>query len=469
MLPVFLVRLIVKEDFGTFQQAWLVCGIFYSLLGSSISDSLYFFIPQLQQEKRKQFLYQVMGLHFLVGVLAGCALLFLSNFISTKFHNPSLLPLLKISSIFVIFWIGGNYFIHFLITHAKYKFSIFIGVIETGSNLASITIPLVLGFTLNVSFMIFSLMVAIRASCYALYVIHYYRNTTASNWDSSLLMSQIKYSYPMQLSGWIDVFGSEIGKIIISLTYPPVIFAIYSVGATKIPLWQVITNSTNAILRVKFSELFKEKQFDNIVTIWKQAIRKQALIIFPLVFFLIIFADKFIVSFFTIEYSESIKIFQILMIGTFMHAISTSVIPMSTGNTKIILRGSIVYTVFNVILCLLFVRVFGYYGPAIATVLSIYIVATYYIREIVRITGAKIKDLLPFKDISKILMYCLISVFAVSIFKKIHFSSLFVLICSFVLYIFIYLTLVLMNNFLSIDDRTLILRWLKLKPLFSRI
>lgn len=466
LIVVFMVRLVDKSEYGSFQQVWLILGIFYSIFAGSIPLSLYFFLPGAREEEQKAFLYQSIIILLCMGIISGFAMYFLGHFISVKFNNPYLEQLLTIACIFAIFWIGQAYFINLLIVKEKFKLSIIIGVLETLSNMLSIIIPLWMGFRVNTSLWTLSVVGGIRYAAYAIYSLFYFKKITLE-WRKSLLVDQVKYCFPMQVSGWIDAFGGEIGKIIISLLYPPAIFAIYSVGAVKIPLWQIITNPANAVLRVKFSELHKEQKYFEMVQICNSAIRKQALIVFPITFFLFTIAPEFISVFFTTQYQESVIVFQILTIALLLHSISSSVIPMSTGKTVVILYGSMLFLAINGAFSFLFAKLFGYYGPAIATTLTLYSVTGFYLYKVKEITNVGFENLLPWGELLKIGVACLMASVMTYGVTLIHVKDIYSIAIAFICFFGVYIFLSIKTGLINKDDRALISRWLKLHPIMA--
>lgn len=465
-LLIILARMLSKDDYGTYSQLVMVGTLAYAFFSCSVSDSIYFFLPQLEGAQKKVFVLQTICILLMLGVIAGGTTWLMSDYLALKFNNPEIVRYLPVYSFYVVFWIANDYILHLLIASDRLRISVVVGFLDTLTNMLSMIIPVLLGKGLYYSFVSISIVAAIKFAIYVLFVMIDMRHIRFAP-AKGLLLQQFKYFFPLTLSLWIEGVSSQVGKIIISLFYPPAIFAIYAVGSVRIPIWQVLTKSTNAVLRVKFTELSLSGDYEQILRIWAQSIRKLNLIVLPLVFMMLAGSRHFIDILFTAEYSESVTVFRILLFCYLFSGISTSLIPVSFGRTHIITIGSVLSILINLFFSVVLLKVLGYMGPAIATVMAYYVVSLYYLFKTRTMLGVTMSKLLPWSMIVKFLLINCASFVLAYPANMLGLGSVTTLLIICVVYTVSYLFIVNKSTLFNEDDKRTVMRWLKVDGVFS--
>jgi O-antigen/teichoic acid export membrane protein len=383
IVMMFLVRLLNQDMYGSYQQVLYVAGISYGLFASGISAGIYYFVPRLEGEKRASFMFQVVVLMATLGAASALAVYLLGPQLALYFKNPALEPLLAYYAAYVFFWIGNDYFGPFLNASGRYVPSVLLGIFDAVTNAIFLLLPLWQGMPLAESLGILSIAAGIR---YFAYLIITFRLVDANRncLKFGMVREQLTYSIPLMASGWADLFGDYLDKIAVSLLYPPSVVAIYAIGTIPIPVWQMIAKPVNIVLRIKFSELIAAGRESEIGPIWAEAVRKQAILILPVVSLLWATADHVIQLMFTETYADSVWILRIALIDKFLFVMSFSVFPLCMGRSDVLFKGSIVYVAINAVLLLVFASPLGYYGPVAARVIAQYVTIAYYVFVILR-------------------------------------------------------------------------------------
>lgn len=200
-----------------------------------------------------------------------------------------------------------------------------------------------------------------------------------------------------------------VDKFVVSVLLDEATSAIYSNGATPIPLLPIIFSAVSSASLMQFSRN-KKSDVGLQLTIMNNLARTLSNFAFPIFFFFLFFHYEFITSYFSNKYIASIPIF----------IASLFVIPLRMLNYTIIFqkyeRGDIINTgvVLDVVATLLLVYPLylwiGLPGIALSFVLGTYIQAGYYLYKMTRVLQRPIKDILPLKNLSlKFLLYGLLA------------------------------------------------------------
>ncbi|MBI3563135.1 MAG: oligosaccharide flippase family protein [Gammaproteobacteria bacterium] len=461
LLIFFLVRLLDKQTYGSYQQVFYIGGIVYGLFVSGISSSLYYFIPRLKHTtERTQFVRQTILLTLSLGILSGIFLWACSFYISKYLHNLALITYLKYYSVYIVFWIGSDYFINFLNTYNRYFQSMLFAMVESAVNMLAILLPIYMFNDLSYSFIVLMMVGICRYIVYLIYSLMIlgvsYRRLFINSRE------QIKYSFPLMLSGWADLLGNYIDKVVVSVYYSPVVLAIYAIGTIRIPIWDILVKPVNIVLRVKFAELIEKQDLVKVQKIWREAIRKQAIIILPVVFGLWIIAPPLFSLFFTAEYRDSADIFRIYLLDKPIMVISFSVFPLSMGRSDFLFKGSTIFALSNIVLVFLLLKPLGIYGPISAVVISQYIQAVFYVFMISKYLQIKPRELLPPDIIIRALVANIIPAGIVYLATRYIHGAVASIIISISLYIMFYIPILIKSNLLYKEEVSFVLKKLRI-------
>jgi len=401
LFGMILARLISKYDMGTYRQLFLLYSTLAPIFLIGIPTSIYYFIPRLGQEKRKEFIFQTINLLVMSGFLFSVFTFISAGYISHYFNNPVLEPLLRIFSLYPFFAISVSYLPMLAISVGKHKVSsVTVVLTELVLNL-SIIIPLLLGYDLKTAFAS-----AVVFSSLMFLIIILYTVKTFGRWEFKLnsksLKEQFTYSIPIGMSYIIGLLGRKVDQIVISMFYLANRFAVYSIGAVEIPVIEIFSSSINTVFLPEFSRLYTEKQNSQIISLWHKGIKKVALLAMPIFVLLFVLARHLLVLLYTNLYAESTSIFRIYLFLLPLRIATYSVILQGAGYTKPIFIGAVIFLLLNTVLNVVFIKWIGFAGPALATILCTYLLCFYYLLKDCEVLECKLGEILPWKDITRI-------------------------------------------------------------------
>ncbi len=409
MMPIVLVRLLTQEEYGSYQQLLLIGTALAGIMTLGLPTSIYYFYHHVSAGKRPVLIFQTVLMLAATGLISGVVVYLAAPILADQMNNPRLSDLLGIYAFYVVFYIASEHFIHFVISQDRYRLAVIFESGETIVRVLTLILPLWLGYglvglvwsTVVYAFLRF----AIRSGLILKGIGRLY-----DLWSKSFfIVEQLRYSTPLFLTSLVGFIGSLLDKVIIAAFFTPVHFAIYTVGAVEIPLDVIFQASVANVMRASLPPLVRDGNMREVIRIWREAVRKLAIIVLPSFVFLFGFSRDFITLFFTNKYAESVYIFRIYLLLMPLHMFVFSVIPHVFGKTKInmyIASGSMTV---HVILSFVLLLTVGFYGPAMAGVIVSFLISIVYFVVTMRLVKASIWQLLPLASLVKIITVALIS------------------------------------------------------------
>lgn len=467
LVPIFLVRFLSQRDFGTYQQVLLIEKAVSNVFLMGIPASIFYFLGILDEARKRIFLAQTRGLLILCG--GGGALLtyIAAPGLGNYFDNPQTAPLLRLYALYLFFFLAGEYLSPLLLMANRVKLLAALSSLEIVVRIVFIFTPLAFGLGLRG--------IIAGAGLYAFTRFIVYRllaqrtmPTERFRLDRSLATEQIRYGFPPALNGAAGIAAQLLDKFIVALYFNPAQFAVYAVGALEIPLDVIVQASVASILRARLPALIQAGNLPEIIRIWREAVRKQALIILPVFFFLMITAETVIPLFFTEEYRESTEIFRIYLLLLPIQIVCVSLFPQSLGKTTATLYVTLASLAVNLTLTVTLRDLIGLRGPAAAAVLSMVTATGIYLIVSLRLLQTTMRRFFPFRTCLGITVCCLLASVPVLWTNNLGASPFLRLLTGGVLFSAIYALAIRKAGFLTENDARLLKRWLRLHPVLER-
>lgn len=411
-VAVVLVRLLTKEQFGSYRQVMLVAMFLGQLFSMQLPHSLYYFVPKLGDDRRRALLMQTLLLAVVGGAAGAAIMLFGARPLSRQFDNPSLTSLLTVFCIFPIVHVILQIIPHFMISAGRagrgcayimvreaIRAGVVVSVAAMGAPLSSLLVYLLVG-----------------TGALALYGVgDMYRLSPGRSVpvDRALIRHQLAYTLPMAAAVLVAVTQKFFDKFLVGSFFDTEAFAVYSVGAIEVPVHAVVTSSIFAAAMPSLVKLWDDGRKDQMVALWREAVRKSSIVIYPTFFVLLVCAQDLVLLMYGEPYRVAVYPFMIYLLimpfrvavyGTFVRAV---------GRTRPVffsaLLGLVANAVFSLAILLLARQVMGeksllaFLAPAIGTVLATACGATYLIVVAARVAGHGFRRIMPWTELARLL------------------------------------------------------------------
>jgi O-antigen/teichoic acid export membrane protein len=213
----------------------------------------------------------------------------------------------------------------------------------------------------------------------------------------------LAYGLPLALTALAGLLGFQFDRLVVAARFEPEVFAIYAVGAVELPVASIVAQSVNSVLLPRLAVLHRDGDLVGLGALWREAIRKTALILLPLFVVCMIVADDLVRVAFGARFDESAEIFRIYLLLMPLRVATYGLIPMAIGRTRVNLSASFVVLGANVVLALALVGPLGLKGPAIATVIATALTVGYYLLRLRGLLELPVSALFPWRVVASTL------------------------------------------------------------------
>ena len=182
----------------------------------------------------------------------------------------------------------------------------------------------------------------------------------------------IKTSFPMMLSSSVLLLMAWSDTIMIGIFKTEADVGVYNVALKLAMITGIVLGAVNSIVAPKLSETFNNDRIDEFRKLIKQSTRIIFFSTLPILIILFLFPE-FLLSFFGIEFVMAKTTLLILLIGQIVNAMSGSVgfILQMTGKEKVYQNILLLALVFNIVLNIVLIPIYGIEGAAIASAFSL--------------------------------------------------------------------------------------------------
>ncbi|MFO7660227.1 MAG: oligosaccharide flippase family protein [Candidatus Cloacimonadaceae bacterium] len=430
IIGIVLARILTQAEYGTYRQLFMIYTLMAAIFMVGLPQSVYYFLPKSDAETRQKFIRQTVDLFSVLGLVSACLLLIFRDSIALAFNNPELSKILVIYAVYPFFMFLSQLYYSimiglqqpkraagFIIFSLCFDFVLILGTALLTKDLFYITGSIVLSVLIQWIYARFNLRKYTRGSWF--------------DYDKELLRSQFRFALPIGVAAIIGVISAQVDKIIISSHFSPELFAVFAVGATELPFIGIITNSVNAVI---LPEMSRKDNVKAISDLYKGAVRKNALILFPLFVFCFVFATQIIELLYSAKYLDSVLYFRIYLFTIPLRIATYGLLFQVFNRTKFIFIISTFTLMLNTALSLILISLYGLKGPAISTVIVTYLTVTAYLILIKTKLRINLTDLFRLNSLFRILSAAALSGFVCYPLQLLRINSLWQFVAGFMLF-----------------------------------
>lgn len=415
-------RYFPKEEYGTYKQIIYIYTTLLIIFTAGLPEVFAYFLPRYAISQGKNIVWKISKTLFLSGAFFSLFLYIFSGSIAKFLNNPELERGLKVFSpipflLLPTLGIEGIF--------SAYKNTIMIGVYNTltrGLMLMFIVLPVVLFKGSYITAIYGWVIVSVISLIIAFYFKSLPFKTVKSEKSLLTYKAIFAYSLPLVAASLWGIAIRSADQYYISRFFGAKVFAEFSNGFIQLPFVSMITGAASVVLLPVFSKMVHDKSdLNEVAIVWRSALFKSAVIIYPILVFFIFFANNIVLILFSKAYESSIIYFRINMIYNFFNIIIFAPLLLALGKIKFYARLHMCLAFSVWILEYLAIVLFN--SPVAIAIVSVVLgiinvlVGIFYISMILKI---KLIKLIPFKDIITILVH----VFAIMLIVKFSINEL---------------------------------------------
>lgn len=411
-IPIILVRILSKNDYGYYQLAVLISLTSIPIFGLGLNSSLYYFYP-IYEKRRGQLLFQNLLFLFVSGTIVLLIYLFFQGFIDTHFadslKNKTTLPI----ALSAYFMFVSSPIDHLFIIERKAILNATYVIIE--QILRSVLVIASAFYFKSAYYAIWSLafFYLFRTMFLMIYLVRTYEKSFVTLGDKELIVRQLKYALPFGGSVMIAQVGDQLDRFIVTAMSGISKFASYSVAKFNIPFLYMFFDSLYNVALPQLSKYSSKNDLVAARSLLNKILTKSALVTIPIVIYTEVYADGIIRLLFTDKYMESVLPFRILVLMPLFHMTARGLILRSFNRTTVQFRIALIQLIVAVTMGVIMTKMLGITGAAISFVISNGIAYIMTFLEETKILDIKLSERLPFRDLATILGISILSLITI--------------------------------------------------------
>lgn len=459
IMPMVLVRFLSQSDYGSYQQLVLIGTAITGVLTLGLPTSIYYFYHHAGQRRLPALIMQTTLLLVATGMVATLAVWFSASELSVRLNNPAVAGLLQLYALSLFFTIASEHCLHVMIAQNRYGLAVAFEIGETIVRVLTLLAPLYWGYGIGgliIGVVVFS---ALRFGVRNIYLLRRSDLRFAGWKKHSFVSEQMAYSIPVALVALSSLVGSTLNRGMLAASFTPAHYAIYAVGALEIPLDVIFQASVANVLRARLPSLVRDGHLEEIARILREAVRKLSMIVIPSFVFLLGHSHEFITLLFTAHYAESVHVFRIYLWLIPLHMLVLSPIPQAFGKPKFNLYIVVAMNALLLLLGYILLKYIGFYGPALAVVITQYVQSAVFFVIVRKMTKASLRQLLALRHMLQVTAAALISLGTSYFVGKFMDAGLLHLVFSGIAFSIAFFVAGAALRVFSSDDVALIRRW----------
>jgi O-antigen/teichoic acid export membrane protein len=452
---VFLARTLPLEELGTYRQVILLTNTVSGLLSLGLPLSLFYFLPRLEDRREKsRFAVQTLVILTVIGILSAIGALVLNTYIALRFNNPRLEQVLPYAAPLFLTGILIKYLAPLLLSLDRARLAGVFRVIQAFSVSSVLVLLVALGEPLR--WALFAMACAEGLSLLlGLWIQH--RLLPLAGWGSGpLLRQQLIYALPLGLSGMIGLLSRQVDQFMISMYMDPERFALYSVGATEVPIVPLLLRSAGSVILPQMAGFWAAKDFQSFSDLFSATQRKLSLVCIPVTVVFIALAKPFLIFLYGDVFEASAGVFRIYGLIQLNRLFLFGILLQAMGHTRMLLMGEIAFMIMNIIGNWLLLRWVGFMGPAIATELAGIVIMVFYTWQIGRKSPLSRREFYRTGDLMPFLFASTVAAVAAWLVSLVTQPPMLALLSGGTLFVVVYVGVLLLTGSLQENE----IRWL---------
>lgn len=418
ILPLILVRVLTRNDYGLYAQFNVILSFCSVLFSFGLSSELYYLYPIANKREKRILIFQSLILLLIASIVATIVLnipIIRNYLISNNSLDDGYLYL-----IIAIFLSVPEILITSLyVLNNDNKTSAIFLPLMTILRVALILILYWIYPKIETVFIAIILSAAIKfiyVIAYAFKVIN--KNSDGMLIDFKILKSQLKYSIPLGLASSVRNIVQQLDKLIVLSFVSPSVYAIYSIAFYGVPGLTQVYLSISQVYIPRMSTAYKEEKILELISLYHSMVSKTLSYTVPIILIIILFANPIIPTVFSNKYIESIPYFRIYLLTFIISSVGCGNILRATGETRRSLMAYAYTAIVMIPLTYFTIKLYYLNGAIISATISAIlpkIILGFYDAKSI---NKSIKSLYPWRNIIKIILISLLSLIPFIIIYK---------------------------------------------------
>ena len=316
------------------------------------------------------------------------------------FHRPelNLLPAMPWLALVIVIELPTMPAVNQLIAHGRTSVAALLYVFFAVLRTVPVLLPAFTGWSLTTIPIVMGLFALGRLGTHLVILRAVYPLAPGQHWWDRAQMKEIfTFALPAGPAATVGKLMPQIDKYSALWLLGPIVFAIYNAAAFELPLVTLIPYAIGAVMQVRYVRLYASGDREGLRQLWYQTTQKTMVLVIPLAVVVIVMAPDLIGMLFDPDYARATVPFQILTVVLLHRVAAYGPILQATNQQRVLFATSVMLVGANILLQAPCTELFGFPGPAIATVLSVLPQWLFTLHRIGRALGGGIGISLPWR------------------------------------------------------------------------
>ncbi|MGD0015546.1 MAG: oligosaccharide flippase family protein [Bryobacteraceae bacterium] len=407
-IPLCLVRVLPRFDFGLYKQAFLISGSAQSLLLLGVGMSAFYYLPR-EKDRQRQVVLNVVLFNLGVGTLAFLILLLWPGIVALILGGRELVGYAPWIGLAILTAIFSSFLEMVATAHQEVHYStVFIVAAQITKSLFMVGAALL--FRSVQALLVAAVLQSLIQSAVLVWYLQSRFPRFWSAFDWPMFRAQMAYAIPLGFAGVIYALLMDLHNYFVSNAFGPAALAIYAVGCVQLPVMGLLRESAGAVLIPRASHLEQRGARREIALLTFRVMRKLAIIYLPVYMFLLVSGREFLIVLFTRQYLDSWPIFVVNLTFLPLNIISYDHIIRAFARERYFLLVLRIASLAGLVAALWAgIAWFGMLGAILAVVLIGFIERVAISWRVVGILEIKLADLRLLADIGKLAALSLVA------------------------------------------------------------
>ena len=336
LLPIALVRILSKEDFGAYNQFFLLEVLVQTIFQMGIIHSLFYFVPR-DKENAGGYLVNSLVLNVAVYIVA---------YVLVWCFRAQVAQQMGMAIIFTYFWHLAAYSMLVMLNVLLETYCAAFQKIRAASFLTIQREVIATLATLYAALRyrsleeIFLALIIARAVtmgigfAYVQFRLHGFR----SRHYFQGLGEQIRYGLVLGLGATFGTIALRLHEIAVTRNYDIETYAVYAAGLKQIPVLQFFSQSIAAVALSQFALLVKKEDWAGVREYWDRILGTMYGVGLPVAVGLLLIAEPLINIMFTSEYADAVSIFRLNTLATLSLVLNATLVLRAMDRNDVTLK-----------------------------------------------------------------------------------------------------------------------------------
>jgi len=376
VLSIFLARWLGPREYGLLAFVLSLSTLFQLFSDPGIGQSSVKYIAEYRHRKPsvlRMTILRIVQIRLLISVCAGIVSLSLADPMSSAFGYPGLLPLLRLSALYIVLTAGLSTLQTLLQGFERLQASALVTFVVEVAKLPICTLLVLIGQGMVGAYSgyLISLLAGIAVA-----LLLFRRTYGSLSGSESVARELLVYAVPLWLNAIFTTVISNVDDVVIGLFRPPQEVAFYAVASGLIQVLVLLPSVLNTVYFPRVASLFARREdatvYRTMEDLFSKTVNYLLILYVPAAAGLFYLADPLISILFEGQYGPSAFLLEILVVNLIPLSLMPVIAPYFAASNRA--RALTLYmgvaTVFNVTLNLALIPTYGAAGAAVAAVSS---------------------------------------------------------------------------------------------------